>query len=149
MAISTASGPWRSLAGFIVPITYVHASDVVGGVYQIQDAGARILVLSSADGGPTGNVTFRLPVITTPSGAVFTEQNVYPELNGIQGSITVYSADHTYHLLGGVDANGNTQKVNGSASGIDVSTVGVYQWGGNGNPDAPWLAIYNALVTPI
>ena len=149
MALSTASGPWASLAGFIVPITYVHATDVVGGVYQIQDAGARILVLSEAAGGPTGNVTFRLPVITTPSGAVFTEQNVYPQYNGIGGSITVYSADHTYHLLGGVDANSNTQKINGSANGIDISTVGVYQWGGNGNPDAPWLAIYNALVTPL
>ena len=148
MAISTAQGPWRSLTGFITPITYIHASDIVGGVYQIQDAGARILILSEADGGPTGNVTFRLPVVTTPSGAVFTEQNVYPELNGIQGSITNYGGDHTFSLLGGVDANGNTQKVNGSATGVLIG-VGVTQWGGNGNPDAPWLAIYNALVTPI
>lgn len=148
MAISTASGPWRSLAGFITPITYVHASDIVGGVYQIKDAGARVLVLSEADGGPTGNVTFRLPVITTPTGATFTEQNVYPQFNGIQGSITVYSADHTYHLLGGVDTNGNTQKINGSATGVNL-TVGVTQWGGNGNPDVPWLAIHNDLVTPL
>jgi len=148
MAISTASGPWRSLAGFIVPITYVHATDVVAGVYQIQDAGARILVLSEADGGPTGNVTFRLPVITTPTGAVFTEQNVYPQFNGIGGSITVYSADHTYHLLGGVDSNGNTQLVNGSATGVNLP-AGITQWAGNGNPDSPWLAIYNALVATL
>lgn len=148
MAISTASGPWRSLTGFITPITYVHASDIVAGVYQIQDAGARILILSQADGGPTGNVTFRLPVVTTPSGAVFTEQNVKPELNGIVGSITNYGGDHTFSLLGGVDSNGNTQKVNGSATGVAIA-VGTTQWAGNGNPDAPWLAIYNALVTPI
>ena len=107
MALSTASGPWRSLVGFITPITYVHASDIVDGTYQIQDAGARILILSEADGGPTGNVTFRLPVVTTPNGATFTEQNVRPELNGIAGSITNYGGDHTFHLLGGVDSNSN------------------------------------------
>ena len=145
MAISTASGPWRSLAGFITPITYVHASDIVDGEYQIQDAGARIVILSEDAGGPTGAVVFLLPVVTTPSGAVFTEQNVYPEFNGISGSITNYAADRTYTLKGGKDANGNYQTISGVAS-VTIAEGAVVQWAGNGNPDAPWIAISNNIL---
>jgi hypothetical protein len=86
MALSTASGPWRSLTGYIVPITYVYATDIVGGEYQILDAGARILILSPADGGPATQVTFVLPNVTTNNGGAWVgPQSAQPQLNGIEG----------------------------------------------------------------
>ena len=140
MAISTASGPWRSLAGFITPITYIYATDIVGGEYQIQDAGAQILVLSPADGGPASQVTFVLPnVVTNDGNAWVGPQSAKPELNGIQGSITNYGA--VAHKLSGY----STQPVSGVAE-VTVAAGAIVQWGGNGNPNAPWIAISNAIL---
>ena len=88
MALSTASGPWRSRAGFIVPITYVFAADVDNnGDYYIQDPGARILILSAADGGPAASVNFILPEVTLlPGKTTWTgPDTARPELNGIEG----------------------------------------------------------------
>jgi hypothetical protein len=141
MALSTASGPWRSTAGFIVPITYIFATDIVGGEYQIQDAGARILVLSAADGGPAAEVTFILPEVTLPDGitAFVGPQSARPELNGIEGSITNYGGQA--HKLKGF----GSQVVSGVAE-VTVGTGTVVQWAGNGNPNAPWLAISTAIL---
>lgn len=141
MALSTASGPWRSATGFIVPITYVFATDIVAGEYQIQDAGARILVLSPADGGPGSAVDFILPEVTLPNGVTtWTGPNTArPELNGIEGSITNYGA--VAHKLKG--ANG--QVVSGVAE-VTVDAGTVVQWAGNGNPNAPWLAISTDIL---
>ena len=141
MAISTASGPWRSLAGFITPITYVYATDIVAGEYQIQDAGARILVLSPADGGPASAVDFILPNVETNDGNPWLgPQSAKPELNGIQGSITNYGG--VGHVLKGT----GTQPVSGNAAGVTVAAGHIVQWGGNGNPNAPWIAIDNAIL---
>lgn len=140
MALSTASGPWRSLAGFITPITYVSASDIVAGEYQIKDAGAEILVLSPADGGPASQVTFVLPNVTTNNGAPWVgPQSAQPQFNGIKGSITNYGA--VAHKLSGY----GSQPVSGVAE-VTVGAGTVVQWGGNGNPNAPWLAISNAIL---
>jgi hypothetical protein len=141
MAISTASGPWRSLTGFITPITYVYATDIVGGEYQILDAGAQVLVLSPADGGPASAVDFILPNVETNDGNAWVgPQSAKPELNGIQGSITNYGA--VAHVLKGT----GTQPVSGNASGVTVAAGAIVQWGGNGNPNAPWIAISNAIL---
>ena len=141
MALSTASGPWRSGAGFIVPITYVFATDIVAGEYQIKDPGARILVLSPADGGPASEVTFVLPNVTLPSGvtAWTGPATARPELNGIEGSITNYGAQA--HKLKGF----GSQVISG-VSEVTVAAGTVVQWAGNGNPNAPWLAISNAIL---
>ena len=141
MALSTASGPWRSGAGFIVPITYVFATDIVAGEYQIKDPGARILVLSPADGGPSSEVTFILPNVTLPSGvtAWAGPQTARPELNGIEGSITNYGAQA--HKLKGF----GSQVISGVAE-VTVAAGNVVQWAGNGNPNAPWLAISTAIL---
>lgn len=141
MAISSPSGPWRSMTGFIVPITYVFASDIVNGEYQIQDAGARVLVLSPADGGPAAPVDFILPEVTLPQYVTTWTgpQTARPELNGIEGSITNYGG--VTHKLKG--ANG--QVVSGVAE-VTVAAGTVVQWAGNGNPNAPWLAISNAIL---
>ena len=141
MAISTASGPWRSLTGFITPITYVYATDIVAGEYQILDAGAEILVLSPADGGPASAVDFILPnVVTNDGNAWVGPQSAQPELNGIRGSITNYGA--VAHVLKGT----GTQPVSGNAAGVTVAAGAIVQWGGNGNPNAPWIAINNAIL---
>ena len=142
MALSTASGPWRSGAGFIVPITYVFATDIVGGEFQIPYPGARVLILSQADGGPTGAVDFILPEVTLPPGVTtFTGPgSARPELNGVEGSITNYGADRTYKLKGF-----NGQLVSGQAE-VTIGTGTVVQWAGNGNPNAPWLAISTNIL---
>jgi len=141
MAISTASGPWRSLTGFITPITYVFATDIVGGEYQNLDAGAEILVLSPADGGPASAVDFILPNVETNDGNAWVgPQSAKPELNGIKGSITNYGA--VAHVLKGT----GTQPVSGNAAGVTVAAGAIVQWGGNGNPNAPWIAISNAIL---
>ena len=141
MAISTASGPWRSLTGFITPITYVYATDIVGGEYQILDAGAQVLVLSPADGGPASAVDFILPNVETNDGNAWVgPQSAKPELNGIQGSITNYGA--VAHVLKGT----GTQPVSGNVAGVTVAAGAIVQWGGNGNPNAPWIAISNAIL---
>lgn len=141
MAISTASGPWRSGAGFIVPITYVSAADVVNNEYQIQNPGARVLVLSPADGGPAAEVTFILPNVTLPSGVTTWTgpQTARPELNGIEGSITNYGA--VAHKLKGF----GSQVISGVAE-VTVDAGTVVQWAGNGNPNAPWLAISTDIL---
>ena len=141
MALSTASGPWRSATGFIVPITYVFATDIVGGEYQILDAGARILILSPADGGPASEVTFILPNVTLPDGisAWNGPSTARPELNGIEGSITNYGAQA--HKLKGY----GSQVVSGAAQ-VTIAAGRVVQWAGNGNPNAPWLAISTAIL---
>jgi len=141
MAISTASGPWRSNAGFIVPITYVFASDIVGGTYQIKDAGARILILSAADGGPAAPVDFILPEVTlAPGKTVWSPAAARPEFNGIEGSIT------NYGLVGHMLLGYSGQPVSGNPAGVTIAAGEVVQWGGNGNPNAPWLAISTAIL---
>ena len=141
MALSTASGPWRSLAGFITPITYVYETDIVAGEYQIQDAGAEILVLSPADGGPASQVTFVLPNVETVNGGSWVgPQSAKPELNGVRGSITNYGA--VAHVLKGT----GTQPVSGNAAGVTLAAGHIVQWGGNGNPNAPWIALSNAIL---
>ena len=145
MALTTFSGPVRSAAGFIVPIQYVHASDVVAGKVQIS-AGADVVILSAADGGPASETTLVLPVVNTTNGTVFTETNASPYFNGIRGSILNYGAQ-AHVLIGGTDPNGNPQKVNGSATGTVIPAGYVVQFGGNGNPDAPWAASNSVLST--
>lgn len=141
MALSSPSGPWRSMTGFIVPITYVFATDIVGGEYQILDAGARILVLSPADGGPASAVDFILPEVTLPPNisAWNGPSTARPELNGIEGSITNYGA--VAHKLKGY----GSQVISGVAE-VTVAAGTVVQWGGNGNPNAPWLAISTNIL---
>jgi hypothetical protein len=140
MALSTASGPWRSLAGFITPITYVYATDIVGGEYQILDAGAEVLILSPADGGPASAVDFVLPNVTTNDGTAWVgPQSAQPQFNGIRGSITNYGG--VTHKLKGY----GTQPVSGAAE-VTIAAGTIVQWGGNGNPNSPWIALSNAIL---
>ena len=142
MALSTVSGPWRSLAGFIVPTIYVRATDIVAGEYQIPTAGADIVILAEAAGGPDGAVDFILPEVVTSDGQPYNlaGTNGSPYFNGVRGSITNYAADRTYTLKG---ANG--QLVSGVAS-VTIATGAVVQWASAGNPDLAWIAISNNIL---
>ena len=140
MAMSNWSGPINSETGFITPITYVFATDVVAGDYQITDAGAEVLILSPADGGPASSVNFILPNITTSSGAPWIgPESAQPQFDGIRGSITNYGAQA--HVLKGY----GSQPISGVAS-VTIAAGHVVQWAGNGNPNSPWLAISNAIL---
>jgi hypothetical protein len=140
MALTTFSGPVRSNAGFITPITYIYATSIVGGEYQIQDAGAEILILSPADGGPNSQVTFVLPNVTTNNGTAWVgPQSAQAQFNGVRGSITNYGAQA--HKLSGY----GSQPVSGAAE-VTIAAGHIVQWGGNGNPNAPWIAISNAIL---
>jgi hypothetical protein len=145
MALSTASGPWRSLTGFITPITYVTAANVVAGKFAI-DAGAQVVILSPADGGPATEVTLTLPKVETTDGAAFNITNAKPEFNGVRGSVLNYGA--VAHVLAGYETSaGVFQPVNNDADGVVIPAGYGVQWGGNGNPAAPWAAVNSVLST--
>ena len=139
MAYTTFSGPVRSLAGFAEPVTYIFATDVVAGEVNIE-AGANVVILSPADGGPASEVALVLPQVT--SGAfTLTDQPADANYNGIKGSVLNYGA--VAHVLKGY----STQKVNGSTTGVVIPAGYVTQWGGNGNQAAPWAAANSVLST--
>ena len=142
MALSTVSGPWRSLSGFIVPTIYVRATDIVDGVFNIPTAGADVVILSEAAGGPDAAVDFVLPEVTTTDGQPYNllGTNGSPYFNGIRGSITNYAADRSYKLMG---ANG--QLVSGVAE-VTIATGSVVQWASAGNPDLAWIAVSNTIL---
>ena len=151
MAFTTFSGPVRSVAGFAEPITYIFATDVVGGAVNIP-AGGNIVILSAADGGPASTCTLVLPQVVSGAFSLALGQNQPADTRyaGIKGSILNYDASIT-HVLGGFGTNDSTstagQKVNGSTAGVVIPAGYGVQFGGNGNQDAPWAATNTVLST--
>lgn len=138
MAFTTFSGPVRSLAGFVEPVTYIFATDVVDSEVNISATG-NYVILSAADGGPASGCDLILPEVT--SGAFSLDaQPADDRYNGARGS--VYNYNSNSFVLKGY----NGQKVNGATGGVDVTTGYAVQWGGNGNQAAPWGAIQSALA---
>jgi len=137
MSFTTFSGPVRSLAGFVEPVTYIFATDVVGGEVNISATGNYVL-LSPADGGPATQATLVLPQVE--SGAFnLTEQPADSRYDGVRGSVVNYGA--VAHKLKGYGA----QTISGVAE-VTLAAGTVVQWGGNGNQAAPWTAISNAIL---
>ena len=137
MAFSSFSGPVRSLAGFVEPVIYIKATDVVGGEVSIP-AGANVVILSPADGGPATEATLVLPEVV--SGAFdLNNQPADANYNGIQGRATNYGA--VAHKLKGY----GSQTISGVAE-VTIAAGTVVQWGGNGNEAAPWIAISTAIL---
>ena len=149
MAMTNWSGPINSENGFITPITYITEAMRVAGSGKVAiPAGGNVVILSAADGGPTQTTTFTLPQVQTINSATFSITNADPYFNGIKGSILNYDASID-HILAGYETSSNVfQKVNGSATGVDVLHGTIVQWGGNGNPDAAWAAITSTLAAP-
>jgi hypothetical protein len=139
MARSTVSGPWKSKAGFMTEPRYVFATDVVNGEVQIEATGTYI-ILTSAEGGPSGSVDFVLPQVVSGTFGL-DSQPADQRYNGAQGTLINYGG--TAHTLKGF----GTQPVNGDAAGVIVPSAHVVQWGGNGNQSAPWVAAEMALCT--
>ena len=137
MSFTTFSGPVRSIAGFVEPVTYIFATDVVGGEVNISATGNYVL-LSPADGGPATQATLVLPQVE--SGAFsLTEQPADARYNGVKGSVVNYGA--VAHKLSGYGA----QTISGVAE-VTLAAGTVVQWGGNGNQAAPWTAVSNAIL---
>jgi hypothetical protein len=59
--------------------------------------------------------------------------------NGAKGSVVNYGA--VAHKLKGY----GTQVVSGVAE-VTIAAGNIVQWGGNGNQDAPWTAVTNAIL---
>ena len=136
MAFTTFSGPVRSLNGFAVPIIYVSSTSV--SPLSIP-AGASVVILSPADGGPAAEFTLVLPLVTTTNGGAFTINNADASYAGVRGDVLNYGA--VAHLLKGA----SSQPVNENAAGAVIAGGTAVQWGGNGNPAAPWAAVASAL----
>lgn len=147
MAFTTFSGPVRSLAGFVEPVTYVFATDVVSGAVNISATG-NIVILSPADGGPATTITLVLPEVVSGDFSL-SAQPADDRYNGAKGSVLNYGA--VAHVLGGYGTNDSTstagQKVNGSTAGVVIPAGYGVQWGGNGNDAAPWAAVNSVLST--
>ena len=137
MAKTTFSGPVNSLNGFMQPVEYITSAS--GSTINIS-AGGTYVILSAAQGGPSGVVTLVLPQVT--SGTF--EPGQYPadtRYEGLRGQ--VFNQDATLvHKLKGF----GTQSVNQNATGVNIAPANVVQWEGNGNQSAPWLAITNTLA---
>ena len=139
MSRTTFSGPIKSNSGFMTQPIYVFATDVVGGEVAIEATGTYI-ILTAAEGGPSGAVDFVLPEVQSGSFSI-NSQPADERYNGAQGILINYGAQaHTLKGFG-------TQPVNGDAAGVIVPAGHVVQWGGNGNQAAPWVAAEMALCT--
>jgi hypothetical protein len=137
MSFTTFSGPVRSLAGFVEPVTYIFATDVVGGEVNIPATG-NIVILSPADGGPATEATLVLPQVV--SGAFnLTQQPADARYDGAKGDVLNYGA--VAHKLKGYGA----QTISGVAE-VTIAAGTVVQWAGNGNQAAPWTAISTAVL---
>ena len=137
MSFTTFSGPVRSLNGFVEPVIYIFATDVVGGEVNISATGNYVL-LSPADGGPATEATLVLPQVE--SGAfTLTEQPADARYDGARGAVVNYGA--VAHKLKGYD----TQVISGVAE-VTLAAGTIVQWAGNGNQAAPWTAISNAIL---
>jgi hypothetical protein len=137
MSFTTFSGPVRSLAGFVEPVTYIFATDVVGGEVNISATG-NYVILSPADGGPATQATLVLPQVESGTFSL-TEQPADARYDGVKGSVLNYGA--VAHKLKGYGA----QTISGVAE-VTIAAARVVQWGGNGNQAAPWSAISNAIL---
>jgi hypothetical protein len=137
MSFTTFSGPVRSIAGFVEPVTYIFATDVVGGQVNISATG-NYVILSPADGGPATQATLVLPQVE--SGAFnLTQQPADARYNGVKGSVVNYGA--VAHKLKGYGA----QTISGVAE-VTIAAARVVQWGGNGNQAAPWTAVSTTIL---
>jgi hypothetical protein len=137
MSFTTFSGPVRSIAGFVEPVTYIFATDVVGGEVNISATGNYVL-LSPADGGPATQATLVLPQVESGQFNL-TQQPADARYDGVKGSVVNYGA--VAHKLKGFGA----QTISGVAE-VTIAAARVVQWGGNGNQAAPWTAVSNAIL---
>lgn len=140
MSFTTFSGPVRSLNGFAQPIQYITSAS--GSTVDI-DAGAQVVILSPADGGPAATINLRLPLVQTTNGGIFTIANADPRYTGVRGSILNYGAV-AHHLIGT-----SSQPVNENAAGAVIAAGTAVQYACNGNPAAPWAAVESSLCANV
>jgi len=140
MAQSNWSGPINSDNGFMSSVRYILGASTTSATIE---AGCTYVIIAENQGGPTGVVTLHLPLVVSGSfqPSFGDQQPADANYNGIQGQVLNQSTTLT-HLLAGTSG----QTVSGAAT-VSIAPVHVVQWAGNGNQDAPWIAISNALLT--
>jgi hypothetical protein len=140
MAMTTFSGPVRSIGGFMGASTaYIIGAGVTAANL---DATGSYVLLSAANGGPTAAVTMTLPQVQSGTFTT-TSQPADPRYDGAQGAVFNEGA-----VTGTLKGYGS-QPINGSVTGVEVPPSSVVQWKGNGNQAAPWVAVVNTLATPL
>lgn len=140
MSRTTFSGPVASLGGFIGATTsYIIGAGVTAANV---DATGSYVILSSANGGPTGAVTLTLPQVESGTFSVTAQPADY-RYDGARG--VVFNEGAVTGTLKGF----GSQPINGSVTGVEVPPNSVVQWAGNGNQAAPWVAVVNTLATPL
>ena len=136
MAKTSFSGPVNSLNGFMQPVNYILGAATTSVTIN---PGATYVIIAEDQGGPTGVCDLVFPEVV--SGAFTpTSQPAVARYNGIRGQVFNQSTTLT-HTLSGF----GSQTVNGAAS-VSIDPVKVVQWSGNGNENAPWIAIESSLA---
>jgi hypothetical protein len=139
MAKTSFKGPVNSLTGFMQPVSYVlGASTTLVNI----NPGVTYVIIAENQGGPTGVCTLRFPEVVSGafSPAYGDNQPADQRYNGIRGQVFNQSTTLT-HVLDGF----GSQTINGQAS-VSIDPAKVVQWSGNGNENAPWIAIESSLA---
>jgi hypothetical protein len=136
MAKTSFSGPVKSLNGFMQPVNYILGAATPSVTIN---PGANYVIIAENQGGHTGVCDVFFPDVVS---GTFTPTSQQPDsrYNGIRGQVFNQSTTLT-HTLSGF----GSQTVNGAAS-VSIDPVKVVQWVGNGNENAPWIAIESSLA---
>jgi hypothetical protein len=139
MAKTSFSGPVNSLNGFMQPVNYILGATTTSVVIN---PGVTYVIIAEDQGGPTAACTLVLPEVVSGafSPAYGNNQPADQRYNGIRGQVFNQSTTLT-HVL---DAFGS-QTINGLSS-VNIEPSKVVQWSGNGNENAPWIAIESSLA---
>ena len=139
MAKTSFSGPVNSLNGFMQPVNYI-----LGAATTLVNInpGVTYVIIAEDQGGPTAACTLRFPEVVSGSfsPAYGNDQPADQRYNGIRGQVFNQSTTLT-HVLDGF----GSQTINGAAS-VNIDPAKVVQWSGNGNENAPWIAIESSLA---
>jgi hypothetical protein len=139
MAKTSFSGPVNSLNGFMQPVSYVLGAATT--TVNI-NPGVTYVIIAEDQGGPTAACDLVFPEVVSGSflPAYGDNQPADQRFNGIRGQVFNQSTTLT-HTLSGF----GSQTINGLAS-VSIEPAKVVQWSGNGNENAPWIAIESSLA---
>ena len=139
MAKTSFSGPVNSLNGFMQPVNYILGAATTSVTIN---PGATYVIIAENQGGPTGVCTLTFPEVVSGafSPAYGNNQPADQRFNSIRRQVFNLSTTltHVLQCFG-------SQTVNGAAS-VSIDPVKVVQWSGNGNENAPWIAIESSLA---
>jgi hypothetical protein len=139
MAKTSFSGPVNSLNGFMQPVNYILGAATTSVTIN---PGVTYVIIAEDQGGPTAACDLVFPEVVSGSfqPSYGNNQPADQRFNGIRGQVFNQSTTLT-HTLSGF----GSQTINGLAS-VNIEPSKVVQWSGNGNENAPWIAIESSLA---